>query len=71
MPTPEELEIQRGLLEMMKDEGIPLTRENYLELIYGDNLPEELSPEQEAELPEMFQREHLDRLDARRERKID
>ena len=31
---------------------IPVTRENYLGLAYFGNVPEELTAEQEAELPE-------------------
>jgi hypothetical protein len=40
---------------MMVAAGIPLTRENYLNLNYMGNPPSQLSPEEEAELPEMFQ----------------
>jgi hypothetical protein len=46
---------QNVVLERMKSMGIPLTRENYLDLAYLGNPPEELSAEEEAELPEMFQ----------------
>ena len=35
--------------------GIPATRENYLELAYMGDPPEELSAEQELELPVQFQ----------------
>ena len=44
-----------GFLLMMEKYEIPLTRENYLDLVYLGNAPEELSAEEEAELPEMFQ----------------
>jgi hypothetical protein len=36
----------------MKKHGIPVTRENYLDFAYLGNPPEELGPEEEAELPE-------------------
>jgi hypothetical protein len=36
----------------MKKNGIPVTRENYLDFAYLGNPPEELGPEEEAELPE-------------------
>jgi hypothetical protein len=44
------------VLEKMKEEGIPMTRENYLELAYMGNPPEELDGEEEAALPEQFQK---------------
>tara|TARA_R100000458_G_C8227065_1_gene209816 strand:- start:299 stop:430 length:132 start_codon:yes stop_codon:yes gene_type:complete len=40
---------------VMKRDGIPLTRENYIDFIYFGNPPEELGAEEEADLPEMFQ----------------
>jgi len=42
-------------IAIMKRDGIPLTRENYLELVYAGNPPETLSAEEEEDLPEMFQ----------------
>src|SRR5262249_8125569 len=44
-----------GILAFMKQHDIPLTRENYLDVAYLGNPPEELSAEEEAELPEEFQ----------------
>jgi hypothetical protein len=44
------------VLEYMKEHGIPLTRENYLNEAYMGEPPEELGPELEAELPEQFQK---------------
>jgi hypothetical protein len=44
-----------GVLEKMKALGPPMTREVYLELAYFGNPPDELGPEEEAELPEQFQ----------------
>lgn len=44
-----------GIKEMMVKFNIPLTRENYLDLAYMGDVPEELSAEEEAELPEEFQ----------------
>tara|TARA_R110002050_G_scaffold9797_1_gene34521 strand:- start:5575 stop:5712 length:138 start_codon:yes stop_codon:yes gene_type:complete len=39
---------------MMIKFNIPLTRENYLDLAYMGDVPDELSAEEEAELPEHF-----------------
>ena len=41
-------------LEYMKKNGVPLTRENYLDYAYLGNPPAQLSAEEEAELPEEF-----------------
>jgi hypothetical protein len=41
------------VMAMMRELGIPLTRKNYLEMIYLGCPPAELGPE--PELPEMFQ----------------
>lgn len=43
------------VLDKMKESGIPMTRENYLELAYMGDPPEKLSAEEEADLPEEFQ----------------
>jgi hypothetical protein len=48
------------VLEKMKQTGIPMTRENYLELAYLGEPPAELSGEEETELPEQFQDESND-----------
>lgn len=45
------------VLNKMKKEGVPLTRENYLQFAYFGNPPEELSAEEEAQLPEQFQKD--------------
>jgi hypothetical protein len=42
------------LLAYMVKKGIPLTRKNYLDLAYPDNMPE-WTPELEAELPLQLQ----------------
>jgi hypothetical protein len=47
------------LLEWMKEKGLPITREKYLGLAYGQELPDPWTPEHEAELPEELQ-EHAD-----------
>jgi hypothetical protein len=39
-------------LEFLKSEGLPLTRKNYLDVVYLGNPPAELDAEQEAELPD-------------------
>ena len=46
---------QDPLLEAMKAQRIPLTRQNYLELAYPDENPDEFPAELESELPEQFQ----------------
>jgi hypothetical protein len=43
-------------VEYMKKNGVPLTRENYLDYAYLGNPPAQLSAEEEAELPEGLQR---------------
>lgn len=43
------------VLEYMKKNNIPLTRENYLNINYMGNPPEELGAEQEFEIPEEIQ----------------
>lgn len=43
------------VLEYMKGMGVALTRENYLEITYFGNPPEQLSAEEESMLPEEFQ----------------
>jgi hypothetical protein len=42
------------VLEYMKENKIPMTRKNYITLVYMDP-KKELSAEEEAELPEQFQ----------------
>ena len=50
MPSPEDSKIQTGFLDMMKRHNIPLTRENYLDLVYLGQAPQHLSAEEEDEL---------------------
>jgi hypothetical protein len=45
------------VMDKMKQAGIPMTRENYLDLAYMGNPPEQLDGEEEANLPEQFQKE--------------
>lgn len=40
-----------AILDLMKSNGIPLTRENYLDLAYMGNVPE-ITAEIEAEIPD-------------------
>jgi hypothetical protein len=41
------------VLEHMRKFHIPVTRQNYLELLYGvGNIPEEIPPEVEREMPQ-------------------
>jgi hypothetical protein len=44
-------ESEDGLLALMRHYGIPITRESYLELAYMGEPPEELSAEEEMNLP--------------------
>ena len=44
------------LVSLMKRFNIPITRENYLNLAYMGEVPEELGAEQEADLPPEIQR---------------
>jgi hypothetical protein len=43
--------MQGETIELMREIGIPLTRENYLNLIFFGDIPDELD---ESEIPEMF-----------------
>jgi len=43
------------LLNTMRHQGIPITRENYLMLAFMGRPPTELHPEHEAELPAELQ----------------
>lgn len=45
------------LVAMMQRLNLPMDRETYLDLAYFGEPPEELSAEQEAELPEQFRQE--------------
>ena len=51
----QELIEENGIVKMMIKFNIPLTRQNYLDLAYMGDVPEELSAEEEAEIPEEFQ----------------
>lgn len=44
-------------LQYLKDKGIPITRDNYLNIAYFGNPPEKLSSEEESMLPEEVQQE--------------
>lgn len=56
--TPADLEQWKGdaTVESMLNRGIPLTRQNYLDMAYGADLPkpEDWNHEHEAGLPEPF-----------------
>jgi len=49
-----------SVLRFMKQHDVPVTRENYLDVAYLGNPPEELSAEEQAELPEEFQQHSED-----------
>jgi hypothetical protein len=43
-----------GIVDMPRSYNIPITRESYLELAYMGEVPEELTAEEEANLPPML-----------------
>jgi hypothetical protein len=43
------------LLAAMRKYKIPMTREEYLKLNYLGHVPDEIGPEEEADMPEQFQ----------------
>lgn len=43
-----------GVLALMQRLNLPMTREQYLELAFMGDMPEELGAEEEAGLPEQF-----------------
>ena len=44
-----------NLIDTMKKTGVPVTRENYIGLAWGEPLPEPWTAELEMELPEELQ----------------
>ena len=48
--------MSKGMLDLMKRVGIPLTRENYLELEHLGRPPKHPTPEQESDLPPQFRK---------------
>lgn len=44
-----------AIIEKLKKEKLPVTRENYLQFAYLGDPPEHLSAEEEAALPDEFQ----------------
>ncbi len=61
MTEPETLTPQLGsndeTLALMEAFEMPMTRETYLELAFMGEAPDELSAEQEADLPEQFRKD--------------
>ena len=43
-----------GFIRMLKRNNIPVTRENYLDYIFPDGVPEDYGAELEAEMPEQL-----------------
>lgn len=43
-----------GFIQLMKKAGIPVTKENYLDLVYFGDVPEEIPAEDMADFPEQF-----------------
>jgi hypothetical protein len=50
------------VLHLMKRDGIPVTRQNYLDLAYPTGVPEPWTAELEAELPRELQKQSGRRL---------
>ena len=62
----EALMLQAGnddVVSLMQKLGLPMDRETYLDLAYFGTPPEELSAEEEAELPEQFQETTSETID--------
>jgi len=47
-------------IEYMRKEETPLTRENFLNLQYLGNPPDEIDPEVESTFPEQFRQKHFE-----------
>lgn len=43
-----------GFVQLMKKAGIPVTKENYLDLVYFGDVPEVIPAEDMADFPEQF-----------------
>ena len=43
-----------GFIELMKKAGIPITKENYLDLVYFGEVPDEIPAEDMADFPEQL-----------------
>jgi hypothetical protein len=57
-------EYEDGTLSLLKDSGVPVTRENYLQLAYMGQLPEEWTWEHEMDLPPELQESDPTKWDA-------
>jgi hypothetical protein len=55
MTSPTDSEPDDVLLALMKRDGIPITRENYLHIAYFGDIPEPWGAELEANLPVQLQ----------------
>jgi hypothetical protein len=51
----EQLAQPDGTIRLLEEYGIPVTRENYLNLAFAGNPPQELDAEVEAEIPDTFE----------------
>lgn len=47
------------LVDWMVKKGVPITRDTYIALAYGDGVPDPWTPEDEAELPGFLREENL------------
>lgn len=53
-PTTNPLD-ENPLLSLMREYNAPMTREEFLDLNYCGSVPNEISPEEEADFPSQFQ----------------
>lgn len=54
IPTNPPDDTEDHVLSLMRKNRIPLTRKNYLEIAFGGEGPDNLHPEHEAMLPDIF-----------------
>jgi hypothetical protein len=55
-PDSESSNTQNPIVHLMEENGIPLTRDNYLLVAYLGHPPKEIDPEVEEEMPGQFRR---------------
>jgi hypothetical protein len=46
---------QRGIIETLRQAGVPLTRDNYINCDWNDHMPDDWTAEHESDLPEFLQ----------------
>jgi hypothetical protein len=55
--------MSQSILQFMEKHGIPMTREDYLDVLYMGTPPDVLDAEEEAELPPQFRKEGFEEFD--------